>query len=213
MTLAAIGNEDFPSKESTLKVAHDDDNVYVLMQVSDDYNWSEEDPHFSASSAIQWAVDPGAGEAMGATDDDRETSLGLVDIWHWELECAASEASGGATSEAGDGKDPGNDDACNLDDEYATATEDREDDNSATGENSLSGSWTHSAAVADEDGTWTFEFARPLLTGDEQDAQFAIGSDARVATAYWDPDTGPDGWEDEFHVLSANQGWITVNFV
>ena len=53
---------------------------------------------------------------------------------------------------------------------------------------------------------------RPLDTGDAQDAQFAVGSSSLVATAYWDADTGPEGWEDEFHVQSANQGWITVNF-
>jgi hypothetical protein len=212
MTLSAIGDEDFPSQESVLKVAHDDTNVYVLMQVDDDFDLDLADPHLSASSAIQWAVESGAGEAMGSTDDDRETSLGLVDIWHWELECAAGEVSGGATSDAGEGNDPGNDAACNFDDEYARATEEREDDNGDGAENSLAGSWSHTSSVVGEAGTWTFEISRPLNTGDAQDAQFEAGSSARVAIAYWDADTGPDGWEDKFHVQSANQGWITVNF-
>lgn len=213
MTLFPITDEGFDTKEATLKVAHDDEFVYVLFQVDDDYNWNAEDPHLSGSSAIQWAIDPGAGEGMGATDADRETSLGLVDIWHWELECAAGEQSGGAVSGPGEGKDPGNDAACNFDDEYASHTEAREDDNSEGAENSLLGVWTHTADVAEQDGTWTFEMRRPLNTGDVQDIQFEAGSNARVAVAYWDADTGPEGWEDEFHVMSANQGWITINLL
>jgi len=31
-----------------------------------------------------------------------------------------------------------------------------------------------------------------------------------MALAYWDPDFGPDGWEDAGHVQSGNQGWIEV---
>lgn len=213
MTLYPISDESFDTKDSTLKVAYDDNYVYALVTVDDDYNWNAEDAHLSSALAVQWAIDPGAGEAMGATDEDRETSLGMVDIWHWELDCAAGTDNGGAVSGPGEGKDPGNDSACNFDDEYASATEDREDDGGAGAENSLFGVWTHSELTADADGTWVFEMQRPLNTGDAQDVQFAAGSSAQVATAYWDSDGGPDGWEDEDHVQSANQGWITVNFV
>lgn len=213
MTLFPISDESFETKEAVLKVAHDDEFVYVLFQVDDDYNWDAEDPHLSGSSAVQWAIDPGAGEAMGSTDEDRETSLGLVDIWHWELECAAGEQSGGAVSGPGDGKDPGNDAGCNFDDEYATKTESREDDNGEGAENSLLGVWTHTSDTADEDGTWTFEMQRPLATADEHDIQLEAGSSALLALAYWDADTGPEGWEDEFHVVSANKGWITINLL
>jgi hypothetical protein len=217
LTLHAIMGEDFPSQESTVKVAHDDDNVYVLLTVEDDYDWDPEDLHLSAANGIQWAVDSGAGEAMGATDEDRETSLGTVDIWHWELECPAGAQSGGEVSgpgedESGEPNDAGNDDACNFDDEYATATEEREDDNGEGAENSLLGVWTHTSDVAGEDGTWTFEMKRPLQTGDAGDAQFEVGSSSQLAIAYWDADSTPEGWEDEHHVVSANQGWITVNF-
>ncbi len=212
MTLRAISDESFDPKEATVKVAHDGDNVYVLFQVEDDYDWTSEDKHLSASAAVQWAVDDGAGEAMGSTDADRETSLGLVDIWHWELECEAGVDNGGAVSDPGAENDPGDDGLCNFDDEYATATEDREDDGGDGAENSLLGVWTHTSNTIDEDGTWTFEMSRPLQTGDAQDAQFEVGSSAILALAYWDADTGPDGWSDEFHVVSANEGWITIEF-
>jgi hypothetical protein len=213
MTLFPISGESFETHESTLKVAHDNDFVYVLFTIDDDYDWNAEDHKLTASSAIQWAVDPGAGEAMGSTDEDREVSLGLVDIWHWEIDCASGQQSGGAVSDPGDGNDPGDDGPCNFDDEYATATEDREDDDGDGAENNLLGAWTHTASVADADGTWIFEMSRPLDTGDAQDAQFQVGSSALVAAAYWDADSGPDGWEAEFHVQTANQGWITVNFL
>jgi hypothetical protein len=213
MTLAAIADEDFESKQASVKVAHDADYMYVLFQVEDDYDWLADDNHLSAAAAVQWGAVVGAGEAMGATDADRLTSLGLVDIWHWELNCAAGVETGGAVSGPGAEQAPGNDDACNFDDEFATQTEERHDDGGDGAENSLLGVWSHTSSTIDADGTWTFEMMRPLQTGDAQDAQFEVGSSADLALAYWDADTGPDGWSDEYHVVSANEGWITVNFI
>jgi hypothetical protein len=214
MTLYPIGGESFEPKDSTLKVAYDDDYIYALVTVDDDYNWDADNHNLSAALGVEWTIDPGAGEAMGSTDEDRETSLGMVDIWHWELACPAGTDNGGAVSAPGDGKDPGDDGGCGFDDEYASSTEDREDDGGAGAENSLLGVWTHSAMTADADGTWVFEMQRPLDTGDAQDAQFEAGSSARVATAYWDADSGgAEGWDDDAHVQSANQGWITVDLV
>ena len=115
---------------------------------------------------------------MGVEEKDLETSLGVVDIWHWELDCGPGEMTGGG--DRGSGDDP----ECNFDDEYAPNPEDREDDgggdtpNNPTGENSLSGVWKHTAAAAGGDGTWIFEMSRPLQTGDTQDAQFASGEKA-----------------------------------
>ncbi len=211
MTLVPITDEDFEAHDATVKVAHDGDSVYVLFSVEDDLNWDVEDKHKSGSIAVQWAIDSGAGVAMGAEDDDRLASSGSVDIWHWELECAAGDTSGGAVSDAGDGS-PGNDAGCNFDDEFASDTETRSDDDSASAENSLAGVWTHSAAAQDGDGTWFFEMSRPMQTGDEGDAQFEAGGTSQLALAYWDADSGPDGWSDEYHVVSALDGWIDVNF-
>ncbi|MFV1990937.1 MAG: ethylbenzene dehydrogenase-related protein, partial [Acidimicrobiales bacterium] len=212
MTLYAIAGEESEAKEASVKVAHDDEFVYAMFQVEDDLNWDPENAHLSAANAVQWAIEPGGGEAMGATDEERETSLGLVDIWHWELGCDTGQQSGGSVSGPGDGNDPGNDDACNFDDEYATTPTEREDDNLAGAENSLLGVWTHSASAENEPGMWTFEMSRPLQTGDEADAQFEVGSSAKLALAYWDADSGPEGWHDDHHVQSGNQGWIIVEF-
>ena len=68
---------------------------------------------------------------MGTTEDDQDTSLGMVDIWHWELDCGPGLVSGGNDTPSG------NDPDCNLDDEYSTTPEEREDDGSPQAENSM----------------------------------------------------------------------------
>ena len=198
-------------KDVTIRMAHDSDLLYVLFTVEDDYDWNPDDHNLSAALAVMFPVDTG-GPHMGADDEEGETSTGMVDIWHWELDCAAGELNGGGAGHpAGDGKDPGNDDVCNFDDEWATDAETREDDNTASGENTLTGVWMHSNPVADGPGTWTFEMSRPLQTGDEQDGQFTVGESTLLALAYWDADFGPDGWDDSTHVQSSNQNWIQIN--
>ncbi len=215
LTLEGIESESVDSKDVTLKVAHDDEFLYVLISVEDDYNWSAEDSHLSAATAVLWAIDDGAGPHMGTEAEGEEeeyVSLGMVDIWLWHLECGFGEESGGSVSGADDGNDPG----CNFDDEYATDPETREDDGAdgeAGAENSLLGVWMHTNPVADGDGTWYFEMSRPLQTGDAQDAQFAVGQSALLALAYWDADNSPDGWEDAEHVQSSSLGWIEVTLV
>jgi hypothetical protein len=210
LMLEAIAGEELESKSATVKAAHDDEFIYVLLEVTDDFNWSADDAHLSGSAAVEWASEATAGEAMGAEEPDRVTSLGMVDIWHWELECAAGAESGGEVSDPGEGADPGDDGACNLDDEWATTPSEREDDNGEGAENSLLGVWSHTNATEDGEGTWVFEMRRPLATGDAQDAQLTVGETALLALAYWDPDNGDAGWGDEEHVQSGNQGWIEV---
>jgi hypothetical protein len=196
----------------TLKVATDDENIYVLVEVPDDYNYNPEDHNFSPSVAVMFRIDQPAGPHMGTTDEDLEESLGMVDIWHWELDCAAGVLSGGGDPGLGDDPD------CNFDDEFATEPEEREDDGdgdvaNATAENTLAGVWEHTASSQgdDADGMWIFEMSRPLQNGDTQDAQFASGEDAFMALAYFDPDETLEGWTDTGHLQSSENGWIEVS--
>lgn len=189
----------------TLKVAFDDANIYLLVLVPDGYDYDPDNLHRSPALAIEWLVDEGAGAAMGALDPDFKDSGGMVDIWHWELDCGPGELSGGVFP-------TGNDPGCNLDDEYATLTDEREDDDR---ENSLTGSWDHTgrASGIGTDGTFVFEIARPLRTDDTQDAQFQIGATAQLGIAYWDGNEGREkdgGWTDAGHVTSADDDWIDV---
>jgi len=203
-----------PPVDATLKVATDDENIYVLLEVPDgfDYNPDPAMHDFSAAMAVSFRIDDAAPASMGVELEDLETSLGVVDIWHWELDCGPGEMSGGGV--AGSGNDP----ECNLDDEYAPNPEDREDDgggdtpNNPTGENSLSGVWKHTAADSGPgaQGVWVFEMSRPLQTGDTQDAQFASGEKVYIGLAYWDPNETAEGWTGAGHLQSADNGWIEV---
>jgi hypothetical protein len=198
---------------ATLKVATDGKNMYVLVEVEDgfDYNPDPLQHNFSPALGVMFRIDSAAPPTMGVKVEDLETSLGVVDIWHWELDCGAGQMSGGAGVAGGD--DP----KCNLDDEYAPNPEDRDDDGkgdvaNASGENSLAGVWKHTAADqgAGAKGVWIFEMSRPLQTGDSQDAQFASGATAYMALAYFDPSETPKGWTDAGHLQSADAGWIEV---
>ena len=193
-----------------LKVAVDAENIHVLFEVPDDYDFDPADHGLTASPNIMFMIDPEAGAHMGTADDDFTASLGMVDIWHWEIECGPGELAGGGVPGDGNG-------ACNLDDEFATDPEEREDDGggdiaNAAAETSLFGAWDHTgrAGGIGADGNWIFEFSRPLQTGDPQDAQFVSGGTALIALAYFDADETTDGWTAEGHLQSAGEGWIVV---
>lgn len=194
---------------ATLKVVNDASTVYVLVTVPDTFTYDPKNHNASPALAIEWPVGSAAGAAMGTIESDYEKSTGMVDIWHWELDCPPGELSGGKFA-------TGNDPTCNLDDEYATLTDEREDDKA---DSSLIGSWDHSgrAQGPNAPGTWVFEIARPLQTGDAEDAQFTAGGTFRIALAYWDGDEGrakDGGWSNAGHVVSAldGDGWIEVTF-
>ena len=216
LALEPIESETVAPKDATIKVAYDTEFLYVLFTVGDDFNWNAEDDHLSASSAVMFAIEAAAGPHMGTDEEGEEesyTSLGMVDIWHWELECAIGADQGGATGAGpGDG-DLGNDSGCNFDDEWSTDPETREDDNGAGAENSLLGVFGHSNPVDDGEGTWIFEMRRRLQTGDAGDAQFAVGETGLMALAYWDADNSPEGWDDPEHVQSSHLGWIEVTLI
>ena len=196
---------------ATVKVAADEQNIYVLFEVADDFDFVPTDTNLSASPSVMFLVDDAAGPHMGAGDDDLEQGLGMVDLWHWELECGAGVISGGGAP--GSGNDPD----CNLDDEFSLDPEERDDDGrgdaaNPNGENSISGTWEHTnrASGPGAAGTWIFEFSRPLQTGDPEDAQFTAGASALMALAYFDPDESAIGWSDAGHLTSAGEGWIQL---
>jgi hypothetical protein len=194
-------------RTATLKIATTDTDIFVLVAVPDGYDYDPDNHHRSPALGVEWLVEPGAGPGMGTLEPDFTNSGGLVDIWHWELDCGPGAISGGSFP-------TGNDPACNLDDEYATATDEREDDDF---ENSMTGSWDHTARAQGigADGTFVFEIRRPLQNGDAQDAQFMLGGSGAVAIAYWDGNEGREedgGWSEAGHIVSAVDGWIEVTF-
>ncbi len=212
LTMGPLRGRDLPSVDASIKLAHDGTSLFLLFTVEDDFNWSSADPHLSGAPGVMWPVDAAAGPHMGGEEPTGYPALGMVDIWFWRLDCAAGVASGGAVSGSGTG-DPGNDEACNFDDEWSTEPFVQEDDVGPNAENSLYGVYSHTNPVEDGAGTWFFEMSRPLQTADPQDAQFAVGESSRLALAYWDPDSSPNGWGPSDHLQSSDLGWIDVHLV
>jgi len=202
---AGIDFKPLPAVNASVKVAVDAERLYVLLEVPDDFDYNASDLHQSAAVAVMFRIDAAAPPHMGAKEETQKVSLGMVDIWHWELKCAAGAMSGMVT-----GGTSGLDSPCKFDDEYATTPEDREDDGK---ENSLAGVWDHTGRAGGNGatGTWIFEMSRRLSTGENQDAQFTPGGTVYMALAYWDPDEEPGtGWSDAGHRTTANAGWIEV---
>lgn len=192
------------------RVANDAENIYMLLEVPAAFDYVPDDHNLSPALAVQAKIVPEASTHMGSDEGDLFISTGMVDIWHWELDCGPGELSGGQGIPGGD--DP----ACNMDDEYSTTPEMREDDGGGDepnedAENSLVGSWSHTGGDIGADGTWIFEMARPLQTGDPEDAQFESGGTAELVLAWWDGNETPEGWTDAGHLTHSYDGWVTVN--
>ncbi|MFQ5793594.1 MAG: ethylbenzene dehydrogenase-related protein [Candidatus Bipolaricaulia bacterium] len=190
-----------------LRAAYNDDQVFILLKIQDDYDLVIGNHHLSGHIAVQFAIDAGAGPHMGTDGVNLSTSLGMVDIWHWELETSPGVLTGGLASSTGGAG--GNDPDANFDDEYATTPFDRHDDDQ---DNKLTGAWSHTGQAGGNGtpGVYIFEMSRPLQTGDPQDLQFLIGETYQLALAYWDPDETPNGWTDAGHLQSTNFVWIAL---
>ncbi|MGB8360381.1 MAG: ethylbenzene dehydrogenase-related protein [Acidimicrobiia bacterium] len=198
--LEPVLRQDVLPHTATISVARDATNVYVLFEVSDNLTWTEGDVHKSGAAAVMWRIDDAAATHMGAEAESLGESQGMVDIWHWQLECPAGSTSGGAASATDNGDDP----VCDLDDEWSATPSEREDDDGDGAENSLLGVWSHDGS------SWIFEISRPLVTGDANDADLSEGGN--LALAYWDGDNGDEGWGNLQHVVSSDAGWIEVRF-
>ena len=189
----------------TVKLAYDDANIYVLVLVNDDFDYNATDHLKSAALAVLWQIDPAATPDMGG-------GTGNVDIWHWELDCAAGALSGYNLRS-------GNDPDCNFDDEWASDISSRFDDGQA---NELYGAWSHTNMSAPgAPGTWIFEMRRSRNTTDtmNQDRQFAVNETVGMSIAYWDADETPTGWLPWGHYTTCKDpvtldfSWINVTMV
>lgn len=117
----------------------------------------------------------------------------------------------------------GNDHTSNSDDEFSVHPCLRDDDSSTkphlmsfrrtgsfTYRNQLRYAWSHSAinsyqypfATNGENGTYTFEFSRPMTTNENTDAQFAVDGDAYYAFALWIPPSVGSEWTAAGHYVA-----------
>ena len=117
----------------------------------------------------------------------------------------------------------GDDRTSNSDDEFAVHPCLRPDDGATSPHvssfklpnksygNQIRFAWSHSAinstlypfGVRGEEGTYVYEFSRPLLTGENTDVQFAVGTNASFAFAHWiSTNSGDVPWERFNHFVS-----------
>jgi hypothetical protein len=190
-----------------IKTTFDDSNIYVLVTISDDYDYNVTDHYKSAAIAVLFAIDDEATPDMGGGN-------GYVDIWHWELDVGPGVVTGYNVLS-------GNDPIGNLDDEYSLTVFDRHDDQFA---NEVYGAWSHTnMSAVGADGKWVFEFKRSLTTMGtlNQDIQFEIGKTYKMAIAYWDADElgepgVQNGWTAPGHYSSCTNpdtlefSWINL---
>ena len=117
----------------------------------------------------------------------------------------------------------GNDHTSNSDDEFSVHPCIRDDDASSkahlsrylqrnmyTYRNQLRYAWSHSAinsyqypfATNGADGTYIFEFSRPLTTNENTDAQFSVGGDGYYSFALWIPPALGGEWIAAGHYVA-----------
>lgn len=120
----------------------------------------------------------------------------------------------------------GNDHTSNSDDEFSVHPCLRDDDSSTkahlttfrqtdryTYRNQLRYAWSHSAitsyrypfATNGENGTYTFEFSRPLVTNENTDVQFTRNGVAYYSFAFWIPTNFGGGWTAAGHYVAPAQ--------
>lgn len=110
----------------------------------------------------------------------------------------------------------GNDHTSNSDDELSVHPCLRGDDGgfrptpNRQYRNQLRYAWSHSAIDSyrhpfgpiGADGTYIYEFSRPLVTNEDADAQFTVGQNASFAFAFWIPSSSSVGWTNPDHYVA-----------
>lgn len=229
----------YPGGSMQIKVAHNGHDIFFLVQVPGTYVFNANEQNMAAIAMMFPVGDDATYHNMGGCPEapgvcNATNCFGHeVDLVHFELNQAIPGRLYGANiadSLAGTGADRYG----KLDDGYAWNPHCRSVDGmtpagnvTVGGQNNWRGSWTHSTTdttyglvaadspygALDGAGTYTFEFARPLRTNDvlQQDAQFTIGSTAKMAAAFWFPIAGAM-WEPYQH-FSASCDWLPLEIV
>ncbi|KAH6823901.1 heme binding protein [Perilla frutescens var. hirtella] len=223
----------------TLKVVHDGNEAFFMLQIDGNYAYTQGDSTKCASVALMLQIGENATyHRMGGCEEEQntctnKTCLGHeVDIMHFSLGNAIPGRLYGRNS-IDNRQGYGGDRFGNLNDVYAWNPHCRYLDglgpsgNDTTAQNDWQGSWWHSSltdhsgfikenspyASEGQKGTYYFEFSRPLRTKDslQQDAQFTIGKSNKVSAAFWYPEEGKS-WHGSAH-YSISCDWILLDFV
>ncbi|KAG6486329.1 uncharacterized protein LOC122008770 isoform X2 [Zingiber officinale] len=230
-------DEAYGGGKMTVKAVHDGQNVYFMLQVAGEYAYSLDDDHKCPSVALMFQVgenatykNMGGCSHMPGSCTDKNCHGHEVDIMHFSVGKAIPGRLYGSNL-VDNSKGNGNDSFGHLVDVYAWNPHCRYLDGTgppedkSIGKNDWVGAWWHSSLVSHigfieedspygksgEQGTYLFEFSRPLRTMDrfQQDAQFTIGQTSKVAVAFWYPTDGKP-WSKSQH-FSASCNWLALD--
>lgn len=191
-----------------IKIAHDDSDIYFLIQIDDKYQaYNFSSGNFVHEQTVALGVSfniNGSSRHMGSESASSQTvSAGYADIMHWELETAAGVVNTGSAAGVNKGNSP-----TNMDDEWANKTTSRYDDKV---DNPWTGVWEHTAKTNGSAGTYIFEMKRKLTNSDPMDVQFEMNKKYEITIAYWTPFETADGWTDSGHYTSSHvDGFIIL---
>ena len=193
-----------------LKAMFSDKDIAFLFIVDDDFDYEDVSKggshHGSGAVALLFVLEGGADAAfMGGASTDpnnryrNDTSVGTVDIWHFELDWGENT------------KDT-------VGDMWADMPGNQREDK-GTEPSQISGAWSFvpksgTTKSNGTEGTWYFEMMRPLTTNDNEDVQFEKGQKYFMNMAYWDADFDGEhsGWADEDHrVLDETEDVIELS--
>ncbi|KAJ8748279.1 hypothetical protein K2173_000851 [Erythroxylum novogranatense] len=221
----------------TVKALHDGHDIYFLLQVDGKYAYTAGNSNKCPSVALMFQIgDNATYHRMGGCKDGPDTCTDKtckgyeVDIMHFSIGNAIpGRLYGGNPVDNGHGN--GGDSFGHLIDLYAWNPHCRYLDgtgpsgNDSSALNNWKGAWWHSSftfhsgfVVEDspyssdgKQGTYYFEFSRPLRTMDrlQQDAQFTIGVRGKMAAAFWYPVDGIP-WHGSGH-YSISCDWIPLD--
>ncbi|XP_059652286.1 uncharacterized protein LOC132299587 [Cornus florida] len=221
----------------SVKALHDGKDVYFMLQVDGDYAYSKGNDTKCPSVALMFQVGENASYySMGGCTEMPNSCTSKschgfeVDIMHFSLGNAIpGRLYGGNPIDNGDGN--GGDRFGHLVDLYAWNPHCRYLDgmspsgNDSSAQNNWMGVWWHSSLTmlsgfvegespygsSGQNGTYYFEFSRPLRTMDhlQQDVQFNIGQTSKFSAAFWYPVDG-NPWNASGH-YSVSCDWVPLN--
>ncbi|MCO5551929.1 hypothetical protein L7F22_005436 [Adiantum nelumboides] len=237
---AAFAGGNFTESSKIRKVVHDGHDVFFLLTFPGPFEFTQGDKHKCPSVALMFGIgDDATYNDMGGCKQNPDACSSdsceghAVDLMHFSIGGAIPGRLYGANA-YDNANSTGKDSIGSLHDMYGWNPHCRYFDGLLPNESSIPnsgsqndwrGAWSHSSmdltygltssdspySAFGAQGTFTFEFARPLRTSDrfQQDVQFTIGNTHRFMAALWFP-VNHVPWVNYQH-YTASCDWIPLD--
>lgn len=233
-------NQPYPFGSLEIKVVHDGHDVFFLLEFSGPYTFMQGDKNKCPSVSLMFGVgDDATYNNMGGCSQSKDSCSSVsceghaVDLVHFSVGSAIPGRLYGANV-YDNANGTGRDSFGSLNDMYGWNPHCRYFDGlspdgskipSSGAQNDWRGAWSHSSmdltygfisldspySSSGAEGTFAYEFARPLRTSDrlQQDVQFTIGGTHRFMAALWYPVNNAP-WVGYQH-YTASCDWVPLD--